>query len=159
MRVRLGEDFIYELKTNAKHVQKVQAYVKDQGCLGKLTEKILCGKQRHIALAWSLPTWMGYNPQVNMLYSMRKLEEIDLLGYRNMQIRVLSSGGVIKELLHVTLEGDASSLDGTFDSLARQERIGLLLFPTTMANSIEMDGFGTSNDVMDKTNESVTLFI
>ncbi len=150
MNVRLGEHFMYELKTNAKDIRKLQAYVRDKGFLGKMSEKILRGKERHIELASSLPTWMGYNTEVNTVYSVKPLDEIDLMGHRNIQIRVLGSGGVIKELLHVTLEGDAPTFDGTFDSLTRieQERVGLLLFPPT--NAIEMDGIGSGNNEMDQ---------
>ncbi len=65
-----------------------------------------------------------------------------------MQIRVLGGGSVIKELLQVQLEGDAHTLDGGIDPLARQERIGLLLSPPGGTNFIEMDGIGGSNNEM-----------
>lgn len=140
MSVRLGEHFMYELKTKAKDVRKVQAYVRDMGWFGTMSEKILCGKERYIELASSLPTWMEYNSDVNVVYSIRHLEEIDFLGYRKIQIRVLGSGSVIKELLKLTLEGDVPTLDNTYNLAAREERIGLLLFPpTNTENCIEMD--------------------
>jgi len=139
--VQLGEPFIYQLKTSVKDIQKIQTYVIDKGMLGKIAKKVLCGKERYIPFALNFPIWMGYNSQTNTLYSTRALEEIDLMGHRNMQVRVLGSGAVIKEILHLTLTGDAPTLNGTFNSLTimEQERIGLLLFPGVTTNSIKMD--------------------
>ncbi len=142
---KLGENFVYALKTNAKDVRKVQAYVRDEGFWGKLTERILCGKKRHIELASGLPMSMRYSAEINSLYSTRQLEEMDLMGHRNMQIRVLGSGGVVKEILHLELEGAPLILDDRFDSLTRQERVGLLLFPATLTNSIEMEDIGNDS--------------
>ncbi len=145
IRVIIGENFIYELKTHAKNVRKVQAYVKDERLFSKMKEKFLCGRKSHVALVSSLPTWMEYNSDVNTLFSTKQIEEIDLMGQRNIQIRVLGDGGVIKELLHLTLEGDTPICNGTFDSLARidQERVRLLLFPSTHA--VEMGGLGSAD--------------
>ncbi len=146
MHVRIQENFMYALKTNGKDVLKVQAFVKDEGCLGKVAKKIFCGKAQYVEFAQQLPMWMRYNTEVNTLYSIRTLEEIDLMGPRNIQVRMIGSGNVIKEILHLTLEGDVPTLEGTFDSLPRmeQERLGLLLFSPTMTNGIEMDGIGKS---------------
>ncbi len=148
MSVKLGEDFSYVLQTDINDIRKVQAYVRDKGVLGKMSEKLLCGKQRHIPLAVGLPTWMSYIPEINALLSKRPLEEIDFMGYREMQIRVLGGGGVIKELLKLQLDGGAQALEGGIDPMARQERIGLLLSPTEGTNFIEMDGIRNSDNQM-----------
>ncbi len=137
--VKAGEDFMYALKTHSRDVRKIQAYVRDKGYCGKLSEKLLCGKPRHVELAVRLPVWMRHNTEVNVLYSIKKLEEMDLQGEQYIQIRMLGSGDVIKELLHIHLERDTSTLEGTFDPFTRQENIGLLLFPTTEVNSLEVD--------------------
>ncbi len=140
IHVRLGEHFIYELKTEVKDIRKVQAYVRDKKRLGKMYEKIFCGSQRYAPMVVTLPSWMDCNTEVNTLFSIRQLTELDLMGYRNMQIRVLGNGNVIKEILHLTLEGEAPTINGTFDSFTRleQEQIGLMLFPLT--NTTEMEG-------------------
>ncbi len=139
MSAKLGENFLYKLKTNVKDVRKVQAYVRNEGGLGKISERILCGKQHHIALASGLPMWMRYSTEVNALHSMRPLEAIDFMGYRNMQIRVLGSGSVIQELLKLELVSDVPTVDDRFDTSTSQEQVGLLLFPPAAANFIEMD--------------------
>ncbi len=138
---KLGENFMYELKTNAKNVRKIQVYVEDTGFFGKIYAQILCGKKRQVALVSDLPVWMGYNSEVNTLHSIRRLEPVDLMSQREMKIRVLGFAGLIKEVVTIELKGEALTLDGSFNSVERQEQIGLLLF----SSNIEMQSMGSSN--------------
>ncbi len=145
MRVKMGENFMYALKTNVQDVCKIQAYVIDKGWLAKVYEKILTGKKRYVEFAFPLPNWMGYNTEVHVLHAIRKLEEKDFRDYQNIQIRVLGSGSVIQEVLNLEFESDAMILNNTQDFSARQEHIGLLMFPPTMTNEIEMEGIENTN--------------
>ncbi len=144
--LKLGEIFMYELKTDIKDIRKVQTYVRDRGALGKITEKIFCGRERHVELASRFPLWIQYDPDLNTLYSTRELQATDFRVHRKLQIRVLGGGGVIKELLKLELDGGPEILESGIDPLARQERIGLLLSPPGGTNFIEMDGIGSSQN-------------
>ncbi len=144
MSVKLGEDFTYALKTHPKDIRKIQVYVRDRGFLGKMSEKVLCGRERYVELAFNLPKWMRYDSQDNMLCSIGTLQEANLVAHRNMQIRVLGGDGVIQELLKLECEGAQSTLGVTFDPLVKQERIELLHFPTHSEHQIERDGISNT---------------